>query len=320
MKHKRLIVTLAAVFGGLLLAAVAIDVTVSSPRLCGSCHEISPRTHTWSQSAHNTVSCTKCHLPVRAWYALPQRVGDRVQLLRRDIGARLDGGYQDPVDKRSEGVAPVSDEHCLQCHDPNRKATSGFRILIDHPEHAKRNGSCVSCHVRTAHPIESRGKAMSLMSQCFTCHGVQASSKASGECDTCHPSGYALTPASHKPKNWSREHGEVSKEDPKQCTMCHKKAFCSDCHGLKMPHPVKWEQGKTGHGKVAGVNRGLCSRCHTGGPDLCTMCHHNGFEPAKGPWVKQHFTQVRHEGLGGCMKCHSPVFCTDCHVRWASES
>lgn len=314
MSARRRIVATIGILIGLLLLAVLLDVGTASPRVCSSCHEMRARTRVWARSAHQTVACVKCHLPARPWYAVAPRLIDRASLLARDIAKHNAGGYDDPVERRSGDVAPIGEDICLQCHDPNRKATSGFRIKIDHAEHARRNGTCLSCHVRTAHPTATRGRAMTLMSQCFTCHGVGASAKAPGECKLCHPSGYSLKPASHRPKKWQRSHGEISVADPRQCTMCHSKSYCRSCHGLEMPHPKQWAQGKTGHGRVAGVNRGLCDRCHAGGPDLCSMCHHTTYQPSRGTWVKQHYAQVREEGLGRCLDCHSPVFCSGCHA------
>lgn len=315
MKLSRRTAIVLAVTGGLLGVLVLLDVGTASPRVCSSCHEIQSRAHSWSRSSHETVACVKCHTPVRAWYAMPLRVGDRIGLLTRDVVAHRRGGYPSQIETRTPGTPPISDAVCLQCHDPNRKATSGFRIKIDHAEHAKRNGSCVSCHVRTAHPIPERSRAMSLMTQCFTCHGLQPSAKAPGTCATCHPAGYALKPVSHTAGKWSTGHGKVAKADPAQCTMCHQKTLCTNCHGLEMPHPAGWERGRTGHGRVAALDRSLCKRCHSGGPDMCTMCHHKGYSPDAGPWVKQHFKRVRAEGLGECVKCHSPVFCIGCHAE-----
>jgi hypothetical protein len=292
-----------------------LDFATASPSLCTSCHELQGRSHAWNRSAHRTVACVKCHLPARAWYAAPVRVADRLGLLQRDWRAHLAADAPKAVEARSPGTPPIRDGICLQCHDPDRKATSGFRIKIDHAAHARRNGSCVSCHVRTAHPLAARSNAMSLMTQCFTCHGLQARAKAPGECGVCHPAGYALKPASHKAASWRPRHGRVMAADPAQCEMCHRQQFCTKCHGLVMPHPAGWERGKTGHGPAAKVNRNLCRNCHEGGPDVCTMCHHSGFRPGEGTWVKQHFRQVSTDGMVRCLDCHSPLFCSDCHVR-----
>ncbi|HSK47470.1 MAG TPA: NapC/NirT family cytochrome c [Coriobacteriia bacterium] len=311
-------IAIGVVLGVFALGFLADQVT-SSPQLCGACHEMRPRVATWKQSAHASVDCVKCHVAPHKWYEVPQAIIGRSALLGRDISLHVAGGYQDPVETRREHIEPVKDETCLQCHDPNRKATSGFRILIDHPEHAKRNKSCVSCHVRTAHPVETRGKALTLMGQCFTCHGVEKTAKAPATCTLCHPSDFELLPASHAPDaKWKRDHGSVALKDRKQCEMCHEKQFCTNCHGVEMPHPENWsKRGSTSHSSVAEENRQVCNQCHGSRPDMCTMCHHKAYEPTKGTWVKQHFLEVEKRGTAYCMKCHAPVFCVRCHVAVA---
>ena len=71
----------------------------------------------------------------------------------------------------------------------------------------------------------------------------------------------------------------------------------------------------SGHPTYAKRDRRVCTRCHGDTPDLCTMCHHEGYQQEKGTWVKQHFIDVRNKGAYFCLsECHSPVFCADCHV------
>lgn len=303
-------IVFAVVLGGLLLT----DVVTSSPKVCGTCHEMKVRTHEWAQSAHSGVSCVECHVGSYEWYQFPAAAMAQSTLLGRDAYLHLTGDFADPVDARPTGSAPMEDEICLQCHDVNRKATSGFRILIDHPEHAQRNGSCVSCHERTAHPVPLRGRAMSLMTQCMTCHGTAEQPEASAECGVCHPAGYELRPVSHNASKWAKGHGRIATEDTGQCSMCHTKKFCTDCHGIEMPHPAEWERGATGHGPIARDDSQMCSKCHEREPDTCAMCHHSGLDPAKGPWVKQHFQQVEQKGASYCFECHSPTYCVKCHV------
>lgn len=316
---NRRVRTVAVVAFGVFVAVGLLDLGTGSSQLCGSCHEMESRVESWSRSAHNTVRCVECHQPVRAWYASPLKVLDRGRLLARDIAAHVEGDYPAQIQSSASSATPVPDEVCLQCHDPNRKATSGYRILIDHVEHAERNGSCVSCHVRTAHPIDERSNALSLMSQCFTCHGQPSQPKASAECGVCHPSGYELTPQSHEAAAWKRLHGEVALSDPRQCEMCHEKSFCTDCHGLQMPHPEGWAQGPQGHAQTAELNRDTCGQCHGNRPDMCTMCHHEGYQPVRGSWAQQHYVEVRKRGALYCVECHSATYCIRCHVRAATE-
>ncbi len=308
-------VAIGIALGVVLLLAAGLYAT-ASPTFCGSCHEIAPRAASWKQSPHADVPCVRCHVPPRPWYESPQQVVDFGRLVTRDIYKHATGDYTDPVDQRPPGVAPTSDAVCLQCHDVNRKATSGFRILINHPEHAKRNGSCVSCHIRTGHPLPTRGQALSLMGQCFTCHGLGKTAKAPARCNLCHPPGYRLIPASHVAKKWLQRHGAIAKTDRQECAMCHQPSFCTDCHGLEMPHPAGWAKGTTGHAIYAQRDRTVCAKCHGSNPDMCSMCHHKSYDPAKGTWVKQHFQVVQKEGPLFCIEsCHSPVFCARCHVQ-----
>jgi cytochrome c nitrite reductase small subunit len=319
-QHRSVLAGIVAGVAIVFALGFAFDAVTASPAFCGSCHEMGERTESWGESAHVSVKCVECHQPPTEWYQVGQRMADRGRLIARDFGAHFSGEYESPVDTRSPGVAPVGDEVCTHCHDVNRKATSGYRILIDHPEHAKRNGSCISCHVRTAHPIAELGTPLTLMAQCFTCHGLSAGAKAPGACETCHPGGYSLTPPSHEEPEWRKGgHGDVARDAERaggeKCDMCHAKKQCDDCHGLPMPHPTEWARGERGHAAAAKTNRAVCTNCHGSSPDMCTMCHHSGYEPAKGTWAKQHFIQVRTGGASRCFECHSPLFCVDCHSR-----
>jgi nitrate/TMAO reductase-like tetraheme cytochrome c subunit len=316
--RARVILIVVLVFVGLVLL---FDVVTASPRLCGSCHEMQPRTESWQQSSHVSVDCVQCHQTPRPWYAYPVTLADRAKLLARDVSAHVSGDFDDPVDGPIEGVPPMADEVCLQCHDANRKATSGFRIKIDHVEHAKRNGSCVSCHVRTAHPVESLGTPLTLMSQCFTCHGTEEQPEASAACFLCHPRDYELIPESHTDNAWTpTQHADAAVTDRKQCDMCHQPQFCDSCHGLEMPHPDDWAKGAEGHAVVAEQDRAVCTTCHTEKPDLCSMCHHkDSFDPTKGTWIQQHFIEVERQGSDYCMECHLATYCVRCHVSWATS-
>lgn len=309
-------VRIAIAVGLVVLVLVGIDYATSAPALCSSCHSTASRAASWEKSSHSEVACVSCHQPPTAWYALPQRLVARARLLGRDTWWQLTDGSAEPKDEGAHGVGSVSSENCLQCHDPNRKATSGFRILIDHAEHAKRNKTCLSCHAKTAHPDAIRGKALSLMDQCFACHGTAEQPKASADCRVCHPRDYKLLPVSHKPATWKLGgHGKIATIDRGQCGLCHEARFCTNCHGVAMPHPAGWAKGQpAGHAAVAEQNRQVCARCHKEKPDLCSMCHHRGWEPKKGPWITQHPLMVEQRGAAFCMQCHVATFCTECHI------
>ncbi len=315
---SRFVVHLAAVavaFAlGLFLLVGAADLLTASPQLCVSCHEMESMAVSWQRSSHAAVACVACHETPRPWYATPQAVVDRSGMLVRDARWSVLGRAETGPGGAGASMRPVEDVSCLQCHDPNRPATSGFRILIDHAVHAESNGSCVSCHANTGHP-DAAGVPLSLMIKCFTCHGTKGKPEASAKCGVCHPRGYELRPASHKEVGWQVEHGGISLDDPRQCDLCHTKKSCTDCHRLEMPHPEGWARGQKGHAVFAEKQRATCTRCHDEKPDLCSMCHHKAYDPAKGDWVRQHFLEVRKQGTVFCFGCHSPVYCVECHVR-----
>jgi cytochrome c nitrite reductase small subunit len=313
-RGRRHLIALVALVLALLAVAAAFDIVTASPRFCGSCHAMDARFASWSESPHVVVSCVGCHETPRPWYARPATLVERGRLLIRDMRWRLVGRPEVSEGELSTDTRTMDDSVCLRCHDPNRPATSGFRILIDHAQHAERNGSCVSCHVDTAHP-HGVSVPITLMEQCFTCHGTFEMSEAKAECGVCHPSGYELRPDSHKEAAWPKEHGGVALGEPRQCAMCHTDKSCTDCHGVEMPHPETWARGRKGHASVAERQRDVCARCHTEKPDLCSMCHHRSYDPSKGNWIRQHFIEVRRRGTTYCFECHSPVYCVECHVR-----
>jgi nitrate/TMAO reductase-like tetraheme cytochrome c subunit len=314
LRKSRVAVLALGALLGLAAVLVGLDRLTSSPALCMSCHEMGVRAHAWTESPHANVKCVSCHVPDRPWYAFPETLYSRGALVGRDVVKHF-AATVSVVDTRPAGVAPMSDAVCEQCHDPNRKPTAGLGILIDHPKHAKRNGACVSCHITVAHPKESRGTAVSFMGMCFTCHGLEKGAKAPATCTLCHPADFKLRPETHTTGKWMKQHGKVKLADPKQCGMCHKQSFCDGCHGVQMPHPKGWAQ-RTGHPVAAKRDRDVCAKCHGGKLNMCTMCHHKSYDPAKGTWVQQHFNEVRDRGAAFCLQeCHSPVTCANCHVK-----
>ena len=311
---RRTRITLAVAAGVVVLIVVAGFAT-SSPSLCGSCHEMKPSYESWSQSAHTGVKCVTCHETPREWYGAPLRAVERARLLTRDTWRHLSGRLGEPNDPSAIGrTSPMPDEICLQCHTPDRRATSGFRILIDHPEHARRTGSCVACHVYTAHPDAELGKPLSLMTKCYDCHGTAEHPEAPDTCETCHPADFDRRPPSHLEDPWMRDHGFSALADPALCSMCHEQESCDSCHGVEMPHPEEWVGEHSTHGEVAERDRKVCDRCHIEEPDSCTVCHHESFDAALGTWLDQHYLESRTAGVASCMECHEPRSCAQCHM------
>jgi hypothetical protein len=193
------------------------------------------------------------------------------------------------------------------------------------------------------------------MTACFRCHSQEpGKGLPPGQCSACHTPEFQLLPKSHQDPNffpkghgqlavaeetrapWMNAAGPVAAapkdyngEDLKKvdevnlCSTCHPKAFCTDCHGVTMPHPPSavWDKN---HGKIGSADPAVCAKCHGFKVDFCSNCHHGThlnykMDPTK-TWKLQHPLAVNQVGAAGCVQgpgggCHSPVYCAVCHAN-----
>ena len=243
--------------------------------------------------------CVKCHQAPTQWYALPQRLVDRAKLLGRRRRDAREGRLRGPGRRAVPGSAPVQRRGLPAV--PRREPEGHLGLPHPHrPRRAREAQRLVRLVPRPdGAPVETRGNALSLMSQCFTCHGTAEQPKASAECGVCHPADYELLPKSHT----RRQVGEAartapsSKADPKQCEMCHKKAFCDDCHGLADAASGGMGQGSHGaRGDRAAEPRGVLRSATAADPTCARCATTRPTTRRKGTWVKQHFIEVRNRG------------------------
>jgi hypothetical protein len=101
-----------------------------------------------------------------------------------------------------------------------------------------------------------------------------------------------------------------------ECSTCHARSFCTDCHKLPMPHPPTF---KKDHGAVGKANPTVCVTCHGNATTFCNECHHGSamgvtYNTGK-PWLHEHPNIVKQVGASACFKCHNPTFCSACHVN-----
>jgi hypothetical protein len=197
-----------------------------------------------------------------------------------------------------------------------------------------------------------------VMDACYRCHSLETGARAPGECAACHPVGFNLVPAGHAVPDWYQEFGDSAghaaayTEEAAQveaarawaegleeiedsatvelgyertvntCFTCHATQFCTDCHGVEMPHPAAFA---TDHGEVGRSNPAACAKCHARseaeavGQRFCSACHHPQGSPEVS-WLAQHFVAVRDGGASQCFECHNPVYCSACHVGGAGAA
>lgn len=111
------------------------------------------------------------------------------------------------------------------------------------------------------------------------------------------------------------------------CSTCHQNAFCSNCHGMDMPHPASFKTPKSstdasGHPAVAKAQPEKCLMCHGKNEQthFCDKCHHGTSVKwqydANVAWQQQHATAVKTTGVKTCTaKCHTAQFCVECHTK-----
>ena len=112
------------------------------------------------------------------------------------------------------------------------------------------------------------------------------------------------------------------------CSTCHLESFCTNCHGMEMPHPAEFKEPKDpkdpqGHPVLSKTKADKCDLCHLTTKTkylFCNNCHHGTasdwtYDP-KVAWGTQHAQAVTKNGVAGCLEqCHEKKFCLDCHTK-----
>ena len=243
---------------------------------------------------------------------------------------------------------------CTICH--NRTAhVEDFQLTLKDPSTGDRNKKHENFMTMTAcfrcHSQEKLGDAPP--GKCSACHTKKFKLKpASHKAPGFYPEGHAKLAAAEETrtraqggKPWlsasesasytvneeSSGTGETEGEEEtlgeslptvssiNECSTCHSRKFCTDCHGVPMPHPPTF--AKT-HGAVGKKNPDVCVKCHGSAATFCDECHHGTslglpYDTTK-PWITNHPTAVADIGANECFKCHNPTYCSNCHVNGPS--
>jgi hypothetical protein len=270
--------------------------------------------------------CTQCHDPAR-------------RNITPSKGLKIDHQVH-----KDAGV------NCTICH--NRIAhNENFNLTLKDPKTGDANKkhanfmemtACFRCH------SQDTVKKDAPPGECFVCHTPKFDLlPATHKAKDFFPAGHGkLAAAEEKRAPWmnSKEatpaaegenaaeaKGESSSEEAMKgenlptveeinlCSTCHPKAFCTDCHGVPMPHPSNFQ--KT-HGAFGRANPTVCAKCHGFNVDFCSNCHHGTHIEykivPKVSWKVQHPLAVNQVGAAGCIQpggCHGPTYCALCHAN-----
>jgi len=277
--------------------------------LCTQCHtanrKVTPRPGLIiDHEAHteNNVRCTHCHNRIA-------HIQD-FELVAKDpttgeVGWKLDDWMEKPG--------------CFRCHSQE--------------EGAAATGACAACHPADFDLVPADHKVENFVSEVHADLAMEEyarvdEAKARMErLEKADGGGTTIDMASTGPE---RAYAASSKENEwsdippanqiNYCYTCHAQSFCSDCHGMEMPHPAGFLEE---HGEL---DPATCLTCHAVAGEtademlFCSACHHGPesnweFDPAVDLDI-QHAQTVVANGVDGCLeRCHDMQFCLDCHNR-----
>ncbi|GAW91449.1 cytochrome c3 family protein [Calderihabitans maritimus] len=283
-----------------------------NPETCASCHIMKPQVMAWQLTAHSTVPCRQCH--------------QDISLLTYKFRHRT-GRYRLPV--QVDGF--MSDEICLQCHNPKRIVTPPGDLLIPHTLHMTKGIDCIDCHRNVVHAnvnqlimkqklnpgdinleqvkqLTSYGNRIP-MDKCMECHN---GAKAPRECNVCHSD--KQIPDNHRLAQWSTQHGKEAFKNIGEC---------NDCHEYDVSRKANFKPTGDPLTDVRIVARGNA---------FCANCHLQRPETHRKPYSVYHPQRAR-QFAQGCLACHNrekgeevavkpttDIYCSQCHFQVHEEN
>jgi Cytochrome c7 and related cytochrome c len=287
------------------------EVALTMPaKQCTQCHDMSKSTATLTPRAvvlhqvHtiNQIACTICHNRVAHNEDFPLTLVDPTGAKNQKhpdfmtMPACFRCHTQEPVKGAPAG-------RCTMCHAPGSTSTPTSHESADFAK---------SGHAMLASKEESRAPWLTAKEASATARGAaQSATGAAAQSATQTGAGESSPYAN----------GLALKKvaQVNTCSTCHAKSFCTDCHGLEMPHPASFK--KKTHGQLGIAKPQVCQKCHGSGR-FCSDCHHgtelNAKLSSSRTWLQQHSRVADLSKQAGCIQpggCHSSVYCADCHAN-----
>jgi hypothetical protein len=267
--------------------------------------------------------CTGCHS--QPLYTLKVGDGFRINHQRhvdRGVGCTICHNRTGHVEK--DFKLTLLDEKLKASnfkHADFMKMTACFRCHTQESVKGAPTGNCMACHTPsfTLKPEDHSGPLFATKG-----HAQMASKQESVApwfTATSDPVMKTIVTTTGVTK-WSAENLSALRKTGQvnECSTCHAKKFCSDCHVVPMPHPVTLFE-KT-HATLSERFGQSCVKCHTSGEAFCSECHHAarfGVDlDTRSGWKEQHRKVAERVGKNRCTRiggCHSPVYCAKCHVN-----
>ena len=244
-----------------LNAESEVALTMKSTQ-CTQCHDDDKRTVTPSPGikidhavhAENGVDCTICHNRTAHVedFELDARRSRHREAQPHARGLHGDDGVL-PLPLAGLPGKDKPTGACAACHTP------GFELKPPEPPR------CPASSPRaTASSAPPRRAARSSRAELLVAERVGPRPPTEGE-------------SARRARRRARAHETLGESLPtvesiNECSTCHKKKFCIDCHGgVPMPHPADFKEK---HGKLGKEAPKSCAKCHGAGGEGCNSCHH----------------------------------------------
>ncbi|PKQ15431.1 MAG: hypothetical protein CVT67_09425 [Actinobacteria bacterium HGW-Actinobacteria-7] len=283
-----------------------------APTQCTQCHDLATRVITPSRGilinhkAHSEVNaaCTVCH----------NRVAHRedFELVGKDPKTKTTSKHTDFMSMTA----------CFRCHGLEKGAAAPGRCTACHtsdfdlkPASHKQADFFPSGHADLAKEMKAEAE--------------KAAAEGEGGAESATKADVPQVIAAQR-NTAADDHANIGEELPKvesifYCSTCHTDQFCTNCHGMEMPHSAEFKKPKdvkdpAGHPALSKTKAAKCVQCHgdNSKTHFCDSCHHGesvNFEYDKNAqWTQQHPKAVAKSGIRSCTEnCHVTKFCEDCH-------
>jgi len=229
-----------------------------------------------------------------------------------------------PVEETCFECHDKGDMECTDCHAKGETPILLPRIKqysqkFSHKLHSENEVVCSECHKQVENKDEViSGLHLPVMSDCMQCH--ETPDEIDG-CYSCHTQDEELKPIDHV-ASWDAEHGIYSESEPNNCSDCHTKSYCIDCHqgenslsqthkpDFIITHAMSFKLRET-ECRTCHENINYCIECHTQFSYVVPINH--SLESWKGIL---HAEEARMD-YESCAVCHvsGDETCAECHTN-----
>lgn len=288
-------------------------------RVCSECHQDIYNLH--EKDAHYNVPCVDCHGAGNIHVTYYK--GDSLGTITKEQAAL----------KKEYNL-----EGCLYCHRKLKARPSDFP-QINHEEHYKflhvndLKTKCIECH-SPHEPIfllteVRQSRIHPIVYRCTECHDQKPEKSfrevknhpAIFECVDCHPetvkdfsmrphNNYVECRTCHLYHKENESTGRIYKNgNAKFCLLCHEKKPFKD---ENYPPKIEWPSHVGGEEIIRKSDEKICLSCHQDHVHKMNLTFEKNPHPAN--WSGEHVRFAR-QNTSLCQSCHSPGYCTSCHMR-----